>query len=78
MTATIIEFPIAERPPGVGPVVWRGKPVQETIATALNWDKLGLTLEDIPADTSPNIRGLIEIILDPVSYRRDPDGDTVA
>ncbi len=78
MTADIITFPVTERSAGEGPVVWWGKTVEQTLATALNWDKLGLTLEDIPADTSPNIRGIIEIILDPANYRRDPDGDTTA
>ena len=78
MTAEIITFPVVKRPPGEGPVVWSGKTPEETLVTALNWDKLGLTLEDIPADTDPNVRGIIEILLDPANYRRDPDGDTVA
>jgi hypothetical protein len=77
MTADIITFPNAKRRPGEGPIVWRGKTVHETLAMALHWDELGLTLQDIPADTSPNIRRIIEILLDPASWR-DPDGDTVA
>ena len=77
MTADIITFPVTERFAGKGPVVWRGKTAEQTIVTALNWDKLGLTLEDVPADTDPHLRRIIEIILAPAN-RRDPDGDTVA
>ncbi len=63
MTAEIIAFPVAKWPPGEGPVVWRGKTVEETLATALNWDKLGLTLEDIPADMDPHLRRLIGLLM---------------
>ncbi len=77
MTADIITFPVTERSAGDGSVVWRGKTGEQTLATALNWDKLGLTLEDVPADTNPDLRRIIEIILAPAN-RRDPGGDTVA
>ena len=75
MTAEIITFPVAKRPPAESPL--RREDVRDTIAKALNWDKLGLTLEDVPADTSPHIRRIIEIILGAVR-ERDSDGDPAA
>ncbi len=67
MTAEIITFPVATRSAREGLLV-RGEPAEESLIKALHWDEMGLGLEDIPADASPNLRRLIELILDVPSH----------
>ncbi len=67
MTAEIITFPAAKRSAREGLLV-RGEPAEESLIKALHWDEMGLGLEDIPMDTNPHIRRLIELILDVPSH----------
>ena len=67
MSAEIITFPAAKRSVREGLPV-RGESGEERLIKALHWDEMGLGLEDIPADASPDFRRLIELLLDVPSH----------
>ena len=76
MTAEIITFPTAKRPPAKKPYS-RKEYLDQIFNAALIIQRQGLRPEDLPADTDPIVRGLTEILMKPPS-KHDPDGNNTA
>ena len=68
MTAKIVQFPRYKRPPPEKP-----QSAQETLLsifdTAQYWKSQGLGPQDIPTDIESTARRLIQLIVDPASYK---------
>ncbi len=76
MTATIIAFPVVKRPPAKKPIT-RQERLHQIFNVAHVLAAQGLGPEDLPADTDPAARRLMELLMK-APRKRDPDGDTVA
>lgn len=66
MTAEIITFPVAKRPPSEGSHMSR-EVIRDAISTAVHWHNQGLRSEDLPADIDPDMRRTMELVLDVIS-----------
>ncbi len=76
MTATIIAFPVVKRPPAKKPIS-RQERLHQIFNVAHVMAAQGLGPEDLPADTDPNTRRLMELLMK-APRKRDPDGDNAA
>ncbi len=66
MTADIITFPGAERPPAERPQMLR-EVIRDEILTAVYWYEQGLRAEDLPADMDPDLRRTMGLVLDVIA-----------
>ncbi len=76
MTATVIKFPVVKRPPAKKPIS-RKERLDQIFNPVLVMIRQGLGPEDLPADTDPTTRRLMEIFTK-APRKRDPDGDNAA
>ncbi len=76
MTATIIDFPVVKRPPAKKPIS-RQERLHQIFNVSHVMGKQGLGPEDLPADTDPTTRRLMELLIK-APRTRDPDGDNAA
>ena len=75
MTAEIITFSVAKRPPPEYPPQSSSERLSDILATGFYWLDQGMGPQDLPANIDPRTRELFDVILSiNESHRRGDDG----